>query len=160
MRGYGRTEHSVCADGCVYPLSMTVFTDADGNNSLRVAVTRLVYVEAQVGRLLNEAEAEQPDDLESVIPIHRNLHVAERLQLCQVFGLLERLRVERRIRRLGDRISPQCTDAVQRTCKVILVNDLSHIGEESRAPCARIEMSPLGAHRVISETACMTTSDA
>ena len=83
-------------------------------HSLGVAVPRLVHIKAKVRRFLHKAQAEQADDLERVVPVHRDLHVPERVQLSEILRLLERLRVERRISRLGERVSTQRADAVQR----------------------------------------------
>ena len=68
-----------------------------GHYSLRIAVPSLVDIKAEARRFFDIAKAKQSDNLERVVPIHRDLDVAEGLYLCEILCFLERLRVERRV---------------------------------------------------------------
>ena len=82
-------------------------------NLLGVAISRLVDVEPKSGRLFDESETKEADDLKCVVPVHGNLDVRKRAKLCEVLRLFERVSIKRRLCRLPERVSAECAYAVE-----------------------------------------------
>ena len=84
-------------------------------NLLGIAVAGLIHVESELGGRVHEADTEETNDFECVVPIHGNLDIGVDALRRQILRLLERFGVKCGFRRRGDGVSPECPDTVERT---------------------------------------------